>query len=164
MKIYSKDREATVTFITSTGLVFTVGHFYRGQPVLIEGKIPVKTLTVAKKLDYYMGIAPIRMSATLSVEPLDYNMQIVVRGNTVKYGRILAPLNQFFWLTNVPVSKGESGSPVLTLDGKIMGYITHASIHGSIMRPFNDMLLKTIQSASERAKIMNQSEEEKANE
>ena len=160
MKIYSKGREATVTFITSQGVVFTVGHFYRGEPVLIENRIPVKTFSIAKIMDYYIGVAPIRMGATIAIEPLDYDMQIMIKGDTVKYGRLIKPLNAFFWLTNIPVTKGESGAPVLDMQGKIIGYVTHASPNGSIIRPFNDMLVKTIQSVSEKAKLINPPEEE----
>lgn len=160
MKIYSKGNEATVTFITSQGVVFTVGHFYRGEPVLIENRIPVRTVTVAKRMDYYIGVAPIKMGATIAIEPLDYNMQIMIKGNTVKYGRLIRPLNIFFWLSDIPVSKGESGAPVLDMEGKIIGYVTHGTIGGSIIRPFNDTLLSTIQSATEKAKLINPSEEE----
>lgn len=164
MKIYSNGREATVTFITSTGVVFTVGHFYRGEPVLVENRIPVKTITVAKIMDYYLGVAPIKSRATIVITSLDYNMQIMIKGNVTKYGRVLRPLNTFFWLTNIPVTSGESGAPVLDMQGRIIGYVTHASPNGSIIRSFNETMLRSIQAASEKAKVINPPEEEEYNE
>lgn len=161
MKIYSKGREATVTFITSHGIVFTVGHFYRGNPVLIENKIPVKVLTISKNLDYLIGITPLRIGAKINLLAFDYNMPIIIKGNTEKYGRIIEPVDNFRWLTSIPVVEGESGSPVIDPETKaIIGYVTHGVISGSIIIPIASVYNK-IQDAIEKAsKLISEEKQE----
>lgn len=153
MKIYSKGNEATITFVTQDGIVFTVGHFYRGEPVLIEKRIPVKTITIAKVMDYYIGISPLKIGSTINFSQLDYDMPIRVEGNTKKYGRVLKPISERLWLTNVPVVAGESGSPVLDENDAIIAYVTHGYGNLSVIMPLV-IVHRNILDAIEKGKQM----------
>lgn len=152
MKIYSKGREATVTFVTSKGVVFTVGHFYRGNPVLIENKIPVKMITVARVMDYFIGVTPLRIGVNINLSMLDYNMPIIINGNTTKYGRVKEPVDTFRWSTNIPVVEGESGAPVIDQENNaIIAYVTHGVGQESIIMPLA-YVYRSVESAIEKAK------------
>lgn len=143
-----------MTFVTKDGIVFTVGHFYRGTPVLIENRIPVKVITIAKVLDYFLGITPLHLGATLNLTTFDYEMPIIIKGNTVKHGRVIRPLDRFHWLTSISVTEGESGSPVIDPStNAIVGYVTHGTVNGSIVMPLI-FAYKSIEAALSRANML----------
>ena len=136
MKIYSANNVATVTFTTSTGLVVTVGHFYRGEPLYLEGGIKVTKIVVSEKYDYFIGYSQFRYPSVVAVADLGIGDRVIIRTdrrdievvitNVIQYGKY----KRYMFEPRV-IEEGDSGSPVM-IDDKIIGYVTHVNSFMSI--------------------------------
>ena len=136
MKIYSANSVATVTFTTSTGLVATVGHFYRGEPLYLEGGIKVVKVVISEKYDYFIGYSQFKHPSVVAVAELGIGDKVVIRTDrrdievtitdVIPYGKY----KRYKFEPRV-IEEGDSGSPVL-IDEKIVGYVTHVNSFMSI--------------------------------
>lgn len=146
MKIYSANSEATVTLTTSIGLVATVGHFYRGEPVHIEHRIKVLKLRISERYDYFIGLSNLKAPSKIAVVDLNVGDEVVIKTDRGSYRvRIteVMPLgSKYFRYKFEPsiVDEGDSGSPVY-YDNVIVGYVTHTNVFNSIA-PMLDGLLE----------------------
>lgn len=145
MKIVSANSEATVTLTTSVGIIATVAHFYRGEPLYIRGvgnnHIRVMKLRLSDKYDYFLGYTEhLKIPSKVAVVDLDRGDEVIVktdRGSyTVKITDVI-PIGRYYRYKFTPrvADDGDSGSPVYlrTDDGDvIVGYLTHVAAFTSI--------------------------------
>ena len=124
MKIYSRHMSvATVTAITSQGIVLTVKHFYIGDPVLIENRHPVYKWMTDKKLDIFIGRCNLAMKTTFrTTEPRIGEILYTPKRVAVK---VLNADDEGRYRVNTIFLKTESGTPLYDEYGRVTAYVTH---------------------------------------
>jgi len=132
MKIYSRNRSATVTLTTSQGIVATVGHFYRGDPVTLDNGYFVSTAVVSTTYDYYLGVTDFRHPTKVAIVDLIGKTVEIHTDRGVYTARVERKIDDVTYILDKHIAvDGDSGSPVM-IDGIVVGYITHTNAIKSI--------------------------------
>ena len=136
MKIYSGNSYATVTLTTQGGIIATVGHFYRGEPLYLEGGIKVGKIELSTAHDYFIGFCEYKKPSTVAIAQLNVGDTVIIRTDKrdipAKIAEVI-PERKYnrYKLTSKVTSRGDSGSPVI-YEGHIVGYVTHENAFTSI--------------------------------
>ena len=136
MKIYSGNSHATLTLTTGGGFVATVGHFFRGEPLYLEGGIKVVKVELSTAYDYFIGFCEYKKPTNIGVVNLDVGDTVIIRTDNrdiaVKIVEAL-PFGKYYRYKFTPrgISNGDSGSPVIYED-MVVGYVTHDNAFSSI--------------------------------
>lgn len=133
MKISSRGNVATVTFVGKIGLVASVGHFYRGDPVLIDNTVPVEKIQLSTKYDYFLGYCNLRMGAKLTLVYPKKGMTVIINN---RHYEIVDIVDEYRWEVNGYFREGESGTAVYNENREIIGYVIESSLVSSIIPVF----------------------------
>jgi len=151
VKIYSGNSYATVTLTTGGGFIASVGHFFRGEPLYLEGGIKVAKVELSKTYDYFIGFCEYKKPTKVGIVDLDVGDTVFIRTDNrdieVKIVEVL-PLGKYYKYKFTPraISKGDSGSPVI-YDDMVVGYVTHEIAFNSIA-PVLEAIYKWIKKLS----------------
>lgn len=136
MKIYSGNSFATVTLTTKGGFIASVGHFYMGEPLYLEGGIKVIKVELSTTYDYFIGFCDYKKPTNVGLINLDVGDTVVIRTDhgdiKAKITEVL-PVGKSYKYKFLPraITKGDSGSPVIYED-LVVGYVTHENAFNSI--------------------------------
>ncbi|MDY6905362.1 MAG: trypsin-like peptidase domain-containing protein [Thermodesulfobacteriota bacterium] len=145
----SVSRTGTGFFVNNSGTVATSAHVIhqsgRIEIKTIDGRTAPVVAIIRKNLDTDLAVLDTGLSETAFIDPKTIirpgaGEKVVVIGsplgleNTVSDG-IISAIRRFddkgpFYQLTAPVSPGSSGSPVLTMDGRIAGIVTFQAAKG----------------------------------
>jgi hypothetical protein len=144
MKIYSGNSYATLTLTTNVGLVATVGHFYRGEPIYLENGFKVMKVELSEKYDYFIGYTDFTKPSKVALMDLQVGDEVIIRTDkrdirvtiTDKFQHGKTFVYKFF---SGFIEEGDSGSPVIYGNDVIVGYVTYKNLFYSIYPVFEAM-------------------------
>lgn len=137
MKIYSGNSYATLTLTTSSGLVATVGHFYRGEPIYLENGFKVMKVEISEKYDYFIGYTDFTKPSKVALIDLEVGDEVIIRTDkrdirvTITDKFLHGKIYVYKFYSGF-IEEGDSGSPVIYGDDIIVGYVTHKNLFYSI--------------------------------